>query len=277
MFGARRSRREDPEAKRKALKEKLAEITQVLEKIGPEEPEPVLPGKPVVSGPTDHTIVKFPDGTEIEVIIGTSKHIQVPGLVDKITRIVSDAYSGVGKHKNVDHEDAQERLEMGDDGVRANRVLHLAYKNGELCGCASSTFSPGWTPEGCGHWGLLAVDPAHQKCGIATAMVLAAERRLATVSEAVKIEYQYSGDDFSKKLLAWYEDKLGFDAGPKPSPGQRCFRHAFKKIPEDQQHRGHRRRLVEIQKWLQEQLAQAETEACIPDASSSGGYPQGLS
>eukprot|EP00930_Biecheleria_cincta_P049377 TRINITY_DN34595_c0_g1_i1.p1 TRINITY_DN34595_c0_g1~~TRINITY_DN34595_c0_g1_i1.p1 ORF type:complete len:278 (-),score=48.18 TRINITY_DN34595_c0_g1_i1:229-1062(-) len=277
MFGARRSRTEDPEAKPTALKAKLAEIAKILEEMGPEEAEPILPGKPVVSGPTDNTTVKFPNGSEVQVIIGTSKHIQVPGVVDKITQIVGDAYSAVGKRKYVDREDAMDRLEMGDAGVRANRVLHLAYKNGELCGCASSTFSPGWTPEGCGHWGLLAVDPAHQKCGIATAMVLAAERRLATQSEMIKIEYQYAGDDFSNQLLAWYEDRLGFDGGPRPRPGQHCFRHAFKEIPEDERRRGHRRRLVEIQQWLQQQLAQAEATASSADVSSSGGYAQGFS
>ena len=92
-------------------------------------------------------------------------------------------------------------LEMGDAGPQANRVLHLAFKDRELVGCASSTFSPGWTPDGCGHWGLLAVHPDHQKSGVATALVIAAERRLATICGGVQIEYQYTeGDDFSRRL-----------------------------------------------------------------------------
>ena len=92
---------------------------------------------------------------------------------------------------------------MGDAGPQANRVLHLAFKGDELVGCASSTFSPGWTPDGCGHWGLLAVDPAHQNSGVATALVIAAERRLATISAAIQIEYQYTeGDSFSQR--PWY-------------------------------------------------------------------------
>ena len=91
---------------------------------------------------------------------------------------------------------------MGDAGPQANRVLHLAFKGDELVGCASSTFSPGWTPEGCGHWGLLAVDPSHQNSGVATALVIAAERRLATISGAIQIEFQYTeGDSFSQRRI----------------------------------------------------------------------------
>lgn len=281
MFGARRSRvsrQEDSAGRVVAIKQKLAEITKILEQSAEEPEEPSVPGKPVVSGSTDSCTVRFPDERgEVEVIVGTSKHIQVPGLVDRITYIVSQAYGSVGKHKYVDQEDATERLEMGDAGVRANRVLHLAFKGGVLCGCASSTFSPGWTPEGCGHWGLLAVDPAHQKGGVATAMVLAAERRLATVSEMIQIEYQYTGDAFSNQLMAWYEDKLGFDGGPRPRPGSRCFRRAFKDIPEAEQRRGQRRRMGEIRQWLENELAEAEAEARPAGASASDGQALSVS
>ena len=99
---------------------------------------------------------------------------------------------------------------MGDAGPAANRVLHLAFKAGELVGCASSTFSPGWTPDGCGHWGLLAVDPEHQNSGVATALVIAAERRLATACGGIQIEYQYTeGEAFShRRGLAACSDSM---------------------------------------------------------------------
>ena len=64
---------------------------------------------------------------------------------------------GATKYERVDEDDVENRLEMGDAGARANRVLHLATRGGSLVGCCSSTFQPGWTPEGCGHWGLLVV------------------------------------------------------------------------------------------------------------------------
>lgn len=204
--------------------------------------------------------MKFADGKEIKVIVGTSEHIQQP-LVDRICHVVHEAYSKVGKHKRVDRYDAVDRLEMGDGGPSANRVLHLAFKGDELVGCASSTFSPGWTPEGCGHWGLLAVDPAHQKSGVATALVLAAERRLATLSGAIQIEYQYTeGDPFSMRLHKWYE-KLGF-AGDQTAlkPGQTIFRRCRKRISAAEQERGQLRRLQEIEIYLQRRLTTLSSE-----------------
>jgi len=228
--------------------------------------------------------VTFADGTEIEVVIGTSAHIQ-QATIDRICEIVDAAYSGVGKHKRVDQYDAVDRLEMGDAGPQANRVLHLAYKGQELVGCASSTFSPGWTPDGCGHWGLLAVDPAHQKSGVATALVVAAERRLATVCAGVQIEYQYTeGEEFSQRLRDWYEGKLKFQGGRHDlQPGQTIFRRCRKSIPAIEQQRGHFRRLQEIEKWLKLQLeevtmaeqAKSEEEAKIQTSgqAASKGYP----
>ena len=109
---------------------------------------------------------------------------------------------GVGIYYHNFPISSQPGLEMGDAGPQANRVLHLAFKGDDLVGCASSTFSPGWTPEGCGHWGLLAVDPSHQNSGVATALVIAAERRLATTSAGIQIEYQYTeGDSFSQRCI----------------------------------------------------------------------------
>jgi len=257
---------------------KIAEIQAILDRKPDEEESTAAGNGTVASGPTDRCVVKFPDDRgEILVIIGTSEHIAVPGLVDRICRIVDAAYSSVGKHKYVDEEDAIDRLEMGDAGPQANRVLHLAFKGEQLVGCASSTFSPGWTPEGCGHWGLLAVDPAHQKSGIATALVLAAERRIATACEAVQIEYQHTeGDAFSHRLMEWYEGKLGFSGGPRSQrPGTTCFRRCRKRIPEDEQRKGYRRRLQEILSFLNSQLelvTKAEQEEA---ARGLGGAVQG--
>ena len=72
----------------------------------------------------------------------------------------------------------------------ANRVLHLAFREGHLLGCCSSTLQPPWTPwtepltrscgpgRTCGHWGLLSVHPDAQGTGVASALIAAAERRL---------------------------------------------------------------------------------------------------
>jgi len=224
-----------------------------------EAEEPPVEKQPMVTGPTDRVVVQSPNGGgEVLVIIGTSKHAEVPGMIDRICYVVDRAYSSKGKRKHVDEDDARHRLEMGDAGPAANRVLHLAFKGSELVGCASSTFDPGWTPQDCGHWGLMAVDPASQGQGIATALVLACERRLATVSEAVQIEYEYfAGDEHSKRLHAWYEEKLGFEGGGPPPRRGSSFRKCFKEIPECQQRLGQRRRLIEIRSWLQEQLREA--------------------
>ena len=236
-------------ARKVALEAKLQQIRKIKDEVKAEiDSEHSASSSdekfPRATGLSDNCIVQFADGREIKVIIGTSEHIQEP-LIQRICRIVDEAYTKVGKHKRVDRYDAVDRssvlfsiqsrafsglaafllspeniekqgvgiypnflissqpgLEMGDAGPQANRVLHLAFKGDELVGCASSTFSPGWTPEGCGHWGLLAVDPSHQNSGVATALVIAAERRLATTSAGIQIEYQYTeGDSFSQRCI----------------------------------------------------------------------------
>lgn len=257
---------------RKQVLEKLQQIQELKQEVtAPEESG----NFPRATGLSDRCHVKFEDGHEIEVIVGTSEHIQ-QSLIESICRIVDAAYSGVGKHKRLDQYDAVDRLEMGDAGPQANRVLHLAFKDRELVGCASSTFSPGWTPDGCGHWGLLAVHPDHQKSGVATALVIAAERRLATICGGVQIEYQYTeGDDFSRRLRDWYEGKLKFQGGCLDlEPGQTIFRRCRKSIPAEEQQRGHFRRLEEIEKWLQLQLKEMESkDAASMHTGLPGGYP----
>jgi GNAT superfamily N-acetyltransferase len=138
-------------------------------------------------------------------------------------------------------EDVHERLQMGDAGSRANRVLHLAWRGDTLVGCCSSTFQPPWTPEGCGHWGLLVVDSAAQGTGVASAIIEAAERRLAGACARVQIEYEYTpGHAPSERLMELYEKKLGFVCDvPHPRSGRRfCdteaqtqFRRCRKALP----------------------------------------------
>jgi len=254
-----------------ALRAKLREIEEALQSPENQAPEEkAVDGQPFATGLSDNVVVKFPGGREVIVLIGTSKHMEVPGMVDRICTIVFEAYTSVGKRKRMDDYDAQERLSMGDAGIRANRVLHLAFIDNELVGCASSTFSPGWTPEGCGHWGLLAVDPAHQRKGVATALILAAERRLATTMDMIQIEYQHMGDEYSEALRQWYEVKLGFRGDGPPRPG---FRRCLKAIPGSEKQRGERRRLEEIRNWLKAELAKEE-KIFVPasTAPGSGGY-----
>eukprot|EP00434_Breviolum_minutum_P030322 symbB.v1.2.026821.t1/scaffold2709.1/size72633/4 len=259
-------------ARKVALEAKLQQIRKIKDEVKAEiDSEHSASSSdekfPRATGLSDNCIVQFADGREIKVIIGTSEHIQEP-LIQRICRIVDEAYTKVGKHKRVDRYDAVDRLEMGDAGPQANRVLHLAFKGDELVGCASSTFSPGWTPEGCGHWGLLAVDPSHQNSGVATALVIAAERRLATTSAGIQIEYQYTeGDSFSQRLRKWYEEKLGFAGDQYPlRPGQTVFRRCRKRISESEQQKGHLRRLEEIENWLRSEIDNADTvDAVQPD------------
>mmetsp|Transcript_68315 Transcript_68315/g.142801 ORF Transcript_68315/g.142801 Transcript_68315/m.142801 type:complete len:397 (+) Transcript_68315:103-1293(+) len=271
-IAAKRSRQD--EDRLMILKGKYAEIDRLLGDGAEEIEDDVMADGMIVSGPSHLCVVRpgkaktcrdenagtAAERPEITVVIGTSEHSKVPGLIERIIKIVNAAYSSVGKHKRLDRYDAIDRLRMGDAGIRANRVLHLAYIGEELVGCASSTYSTGWMEEGYGHWGLLAVDPAHQGSGAATALVLAAERRLAMDSEGVGMEYQYTcGDPFSERLLKWYEDRLGFYGGPRPTRVGSCsFRHCRKEIPEDVQQRGRKRRLQEIRLWLRSQIEEIE-------------------
>mmetsp|Transcript_12567 Transcript_12567/g.28399 ORF Transcript_12567/g.28399 Transcript_12567/m.28399 type:complete len:200 (-) Transcript_12567:87-686(-) len=144
---------------------------------------------------------------EVTVVIGSSQH---SGLAHKIANMTNLAYG----YRRLSPEEVAGRLTRGDAIDSANRVLHLAFIGEDLVGCVSSTYSVPWTQEGCGHWGLLAVSPAAQGCGVASALVEAAETRLLQGGcHAVQIEYEYApGDAASERLRAWYEGKLGFSS-----------------------------------------------------------------
>ena len=82
-------------------------------------------------GPSTRTVVTWPDGREIVVIIGTTDMARRdPTLIPRICYIVDEAYTAAGKRKRMDEYDAHHRLRMGDAGPGANRVLHMAYKGG---------------------------------------------------------------------------------------------------------------------------------------------------
>ena len=118
-------------------------------------------------------------GSEVLVTVGTSE-LASEAFIHEVVTMVNCSYGC----RRLNEMDVNRRLAMGDDGEDANRVLHLAWRKGEdgeqkLVGCCSSTKSVGWAPRGCGHWGLLVVDQAAQCCGVASALVAAAESRWA--------------------------------------------------------------------------------------------------
>ncbi|CAJ1342388.1 unnamed protein product [Effrenium voratum] len=165
--------------------------------------------------------------SEVEVRIACGDDAE--DLVSKITAMVNRAYG----YRRVSESNIQSRVKMGDGGSCANRVLHLAFKDCEVVGCCSSTIQAPFTCCGCGHWGLLVVDPAAQGCGVASALCRAAEQRLATAGcVAVQIEYEFTaGDEFSERLFQWYEGKLGFrclTGKPRLSGNSREFRLCHK-------------------------------------------------
>ena len=205
--------------------------------------------------------------TPITVVIGTSAMAESdPHLVGAITTMINGSYfdalrellpPSATTYNRVSEEDVQDRLEMGDAGARANRVLHLAFRGEgderKLVGCCSSTFQPPWTPEGCGHWGLLVAHTDAKGTGVASALVAAAERRLAGACHMVQIEYDYTpGHAYSEKLMEVYETRYGFECTrPRPrasrrgsaaggednnggasSFGESQFRKCFKKLPD---------------------------------------------
>ena len=137
------------------------------------------------------------------VLIGTSAHAH---LAQAIAEMINDAY---GYHRS-SPSDVAYRLSIGDEPI--GRVLHLAFRDGRCIGCVSSTYQPPWTPSRCGHWGMLAVAPDQQHTGVASALVHAAEQRLAAGGcTRCQIEYSFSSSSsHSSRLAEWYEGRLGF-------------------------------------------------------------------
>ena len=107
------------------------------------------------------------------VVVGTTA-LAREEFVHEVCGMVNESY---GCYR-LSPREVVHRLAMGDAGDDANRVLHLAWRSGELVGCCSSTCAVGWAPRGCGHWGLLVVAKRAQRSGVASALVAAAEARL---------------------------------------------------------------------------------------------------
>lgn len=151
---------------------------------------------------------------DFKVVIGTSQ------MMDKDNILVRRIVNFSGKCER----EVRTRLSYGDVGSeRANRVMHVALINDVPVGwCSSSTSSWG----GDGHWGALAVDPAAQGKGVASALVAAAEKRLLDAGcQSVQMEYRFTiGDKTKERLYNWYEGKLGFDGGPRHSGFRVCHK-----------------------------------------------------
>ena len=150
------------------------------------------------------------DGADdgVRVRIGTSADAP---RASEIADMVNMAY---GRERTTAWE-ISSRL-RGGDRPRGGRILHVAERDGRFVGCASST--PEWDAS-CGQWGFLAVAVTDQRTGVATALVCAAEARLAGHGcRQVQIEYTYrpcSRD--GPRLHAWYR-RLGF----RPTPSTCC-------------------------------------------------------
>jgi len=148
----------------------------------------------------------------VRVVVGTSALAnEHRGLEERLTDMIHKSYGAVGGTgpRMLEMQPVSVRLQMGDSGVRNNRVLHVAFRAGEVVGCISSSFRTTWTEPGVGHWGLLVVDLAAQGTGVASALVQAAERRIAEECHAIHIEYDFiAGEDHSTRLRAWYEKTM---------------------------------------------------------------------
>ena len=221
--------------------ERLAELKLVLDRMGDEiasaEAECTAAG-------IQHEAASEETPNRVTVMIGTSAMASAdPQLIPSITNMINTSYYNSlrellpehqTEYERVDENEVSNRLEMGDAGARANRVLHLAYRNGLLVGCCSSTYQPPWTSDGCGHWGLLVVAREAQGTGVAAAIIAAAERRLAGACTHVQIEYDYTpGHAESEKLAYLYETKFGF-VRSRSHPrrrGDNEFRKCHKKLP----------------------------------------------
>merc|ERR1719458_2252410 len=148
------------------------------------------------------------ESAQIEVVVGNSQMAAADGSLPKRIADVANRANG---HQRFSVSEVQSRLAKGDSEPNANRVLHIAFLDGAVVGCCSSTTNVQWGSGG-GHWGALAVDPDVQGRGVASALVAAAEQRLLDRGcRNVQIEYHYHpGDPFSERLKDWYEGRLGF-------------------------------------------------------------------
>jgi len=186
---------------------------------------------------------------KVSVVIGTSQLSRDhPGLEERLTEIIERSYAAVSGSgpRMLERQPISVRLQMGDYGTRANRVLHVAFSSNDVVGCISSSFATLWTEPGVGHWGLLVVDVDRQGEGIGSALVRAAERRLAEEVEQVHIEYDFIvGQDYSHRLRGWYEKcgyiRLGARTAPGPKGSEFCF--CRKQLTKQEIKSGRRRRL----------------------------------
>ena len=204
--------------------------------------------------------------SRVHVTVGNTHLLQThPDVLEQITNMTNAAYTLANRDMLSDGEtyerlsvhETLERLRMGNDEPRANRVLHLAWRDGLLVGCCSSTYQTPWCARGCGHWGLMVVLPAAQGTGVASALARAAERRLAGLCSRVQIEYEYTpGHEHSERLLGWYEGSCGFECvsgRPRPSRGAH-FRKCLKDIPESVRTEGRREYLHRLRACVLSEL-----------------------
>ena len=164
---------------------------------------------------------------DVSVIVGTSE-IASNAFCKEGAEMVNRSYG----YQRVSSGEIHQRLSMGDAGEAANRVLHVAYREGVLVGCCSSTIQTPWCPAGCGHWGLLVAAVEAQGTGVASALVAAAERRLVSKGlQNVQIEYEYTpGEPQSERLYRWYEGSCGFSGGSPPHGRSTQFRRCRKRL-----------------------------------------------
>jgi GNAT superfamily N-acetyltransferase len=254
-------------ARKRRIQSRLKELDEALAQAGSAVDVPAASGS----------------GCDVVVMIGTTKLAEAdPFIVSKIESVINRAYSHSmadelmqGQlYRRVSRGDVIHRLGMGDDGLRANRVLHLAWRGDTLLGACSSTFQPPWTPSGCGHWGLLSVVPEAQCTGVASALVRAAELRLASVCDKIQIEYEYtSGQPYSERLLNWYEGKCGFECpyGAPRSCMSSQFRKCFKPIPEELKERGRLYRMRLLREHTAQELLEIEAEEADAGGETDGG------
>jgi len=206
----------------------------------------------------------------VRVVVGTSALAnEHRGLEERLTDMIHKSYGAVGGTgpRMLEMQPVSVRLQMGDSGVRNNRVLHVAFRAGEVVGCISSSFRTTWTEPGVGHWGLLVVDLAAQGTGVASALVQAAERRIAEECHAIHIEYDFiAGEDHSTRLRAWYE-KIGYkQLGARPKPGPKGSEFAFcrKRFTKEQKQLGKTMRLRAEKHEIRSELLEVENAIANP-------------